>query len=119
MKISKGTAEHYIWGEHCDGWHLVKNNNLSIIHERMPPHTNEVRHYHKHSRQFFFVLSGTATLEVDGVTIELKTQEGCEVPPLVPHQMFNKTEQDVEFIVASQPSTKGDRVLIDGSTSMT
>lgn len=22
--ISKETAEHYVWGEICDGWHLVK-----------------------------------------------------------------------------------------------
>jgi len=34
LKISKQCAEHYIWGDQCDGWHLVKNNDLSIIHER-------------------------------------------------------------------------------------
>lgn len=117
MKISKGNAEHYFWGDQCDGWHLVKNEKLSIIHERMPPHTNEIRHYHKYSRQFFFVLSGTATLEVDGVSIELKPQEGCEVPPLVPHQVFNRTDQDVEFIVTSQPNSRDDRVLIEESFS--
>jgi mannose-6-phosphate isomerase-like protein (cupin superfamily) len=111
MKISKNNAEHYIWGDNCDGWHLVKNNDLSIIHEWMPPNTYEVRHYHNHSRQFFFILSGTATLEVDGISIELNTQEGVEIPPLVPHQMFNKTNQNVEFIVASLPNSRGDRVL--------
>jgi mannose-6-phosphate isomerase-like protein (cupin superfamily) len=110
MKISKINAEHYLWGDNCDGWHLVKNNDLSII-QRMSPNTYEVRHYHNHSHQFFFVLSGTATLEVDGVSIELNPQEGYQVPPLVPHQMFNKTNHDVEFIVTSQPNSKGDRVL--------
>jgi mannose-6-phosphate isomerase-like protein (cupin superfamily) len=114
MKISKINAEHYLWGDHCDGWHLVKNDDLSIIHERMPPNTYEVRHYHNHSRQFFFVLSGKATLEVDGILVELNPQEGYEVPPLVPHQMFNTTNQDVEFLVTSQPNSKGDRVLIKG-----
>ncbi|UOE95246.1 cupin domain-containing protein [Alkalihalobacillus sp. LMS39] len=114
MKISKNNAEHYSWGEHCDGWHLVKHNDLSIIHERMPPNTFEVRHYHERSRQFFFVLSGTATLEVDGVSIQLHPQEGYEVPPLVSHQMFNNTNQDVEFIVTSQPNSRIDRVLMSG-----
>lgn len=75
MKISKSNAEHYIWGDNCDGWYLVNNNDLSIIHERMPQNTLEVRHYHNHSQQFFFVLSGTATLEVDGTIIELNSQE--------------------------------------------
>ncbi|GAE37492.1 cupin domain-containing protein [Halalkalibacter akibai] len=111
MKISKSNAEHYIWGDNCDGWYLVNNNDLSIIHERMPQNTLEVRHYHNHSQQFFFVLSGTATLEVDGTIIELNSQEGFEVPPLVPHQMFNKSNQNLEFIVTSQPNSKGDRVL--------
>jgi hypothetical protein len=38
MKISKHNAEHYIWGDNCDGWRLVKIPDLSVIHERMPPH---------------------------------------------------------------------------------
>lgn len=113
MKISKQNAEHYIWGDHCDGWHLVKNNRLSVIHERMPVNTSEVRHYHNQARQFFFVISGTAVLEIDGERITLNAQEGIEVPPLVPHQMRNESDCDVEFLVISQPNSKGDRVLTE------
>lgn len=36
MKISKKTAEHYVWGANCDGWYLLNGDSLSIIHERMP-----------------------------------------------------------------------------------
>lgn len=113
MKKSKHNAEHYIWGEICDGWHLVKNQELSIIHERMPINTSEVKHYHQNARQFFFVLSGTATIEIDGNEIVLNTQEGVEVAPLVPHQMFNKSNDEIEFLVISQPNSKGDRVVVD------
>ncbi len=113
MKISKHSAEHYIWGDKCDGWHLVKNQDLSVIHERMPAHTSEVKHYHQQSRQFFFVLTGTATIEIDGNEIVLNTQEGVEVVPLVPHQMFNKSNDEIEFLVISQPISKGDRFLVD------
>ncbi|MGE5702194.1 MAG: cupin domain-containing protein [Clostridia bacterium] len=110
MKISKGNAEHYIWGSLCDGWHLVKQPELSIIHERMPHGTSEVRHYHEQARQFFFVLSGTATIEVNGEEIQLGVHEGVEIPPHVPHQMMNKSGADVEFLVISNPTSKGDRV---------
>jgi mannose-6-phosphate isomerase-like protein (cupin superfamily) len=113
MKISKHTAEHYIWGGKCDGWHLVKNEALSVIHERMPAGTSEVRHYHETSRQFFFMLSGSATLEMNGENITLHPNEGAEVPPLVPHQMFNRSNGDIEFLVISQPNSKGDRILDD------
>lgn len=112
MKISKENAEHYIWGDKCDGWYLVNKHDLSIIHERMPIDTVEIRHYHEKSRQFFFVLKGTATLEVNGVLEQITSFEGVEVPPNTPHQMMNRSNEDVEFLVISQPTTKGDRVVV-------
>jgi hypothetical protein len=33
-KISTVNAEHYAWGEVCDGWHLVKQRSLSVIKEQ-------------------------------------------------------------------------------------
>ena len=83
--ISKDKAEHHVWGEGCDGWHLVKSSGLSVIHERMPPGASEVRHFHRAARQFFFVLSGTATLEVGERMEVLRAHEGIEVPPGIPH----------------------------------
>ena len=35
--ISRENAEHYVWGEICDGWHLVKDAKLSVIEEQMVP----------------------------------------------------------------------------------
>lgn len=111
--ISRKTAEHYIWGQICDGWHLVKTEELSIIHERMPPGAMEVRHYHTKSRQFFFVLSGAATLEIGGVREILRQHEGAEVSPGVPHQMFNESDAEIEFLVVSQPASHDDRRLVE------
>ena len=108
--ISKGNAEHYVWGGDCDGWHLVKGEGLSVIHERMPPGRSEVRHYHERSRQFFFVLAGQLTLEVGGTRFVVGPQAGLEVLPLAPHQALNEGAADVEFLVISQPTTRGDRV---------
>ena len=107
--ISKRTAEHYDWGDGCDGWHLVKAPGLSVIHERMPSGTAEVRHYHSAARQFFFVLSGMATLEIGGACEILGPHEGVEVAPGVPHQMFNESGEDVEFLVVSHPPSHEDR----------
>jgi mannose-6-phosphate isomerase-like protein (cupin superfamily) len=108
--ISKDTAEHYTWGDGCDGWHLVKQAELSVIHERMPAGTAEVRHYHERARQFFFVLSGEATLELNQERQIIHPFQGVEVPPGVPHQVFNQSGADVEFLVISQPTTRGDRI---------
>ena len=37
------TADHYTWGNNCDGWHLVRTPDLSIIEELMLPDTSETR----------------------------------------------------------------------------
>src|SRR5271170_932917 len=74
--IRKSTAEHYVWGNHCDGWHLVKNPQLSVIQECMPASTSEVRHFHHHAQQFFYVLAGEAVMEEDSRSIILTAGEG-------------------------------------------
>ncbi|GLX68326.1 cupin domain-containing protein [Paenibacillus glycanilyticus] len=109
MITSKQNAEHYIWGDQCDGWHLLKQQDLSIIHERMPAHTAETRHSHEKSQQYFFVLEGTATIEIAGESFELKTHEGIHVKPNTPHQMYNRSSGDIQFLVISEPTTRGDR----------
>ena len=112
--ISKDTAEHYTWGDGCDGWRLVDRAELSVIHERMPPGTAEVWHHHQAARQFFFVLAGTATMEVGGVCRTLHALQGIEIAPGLFHQMRNDSDADIEFLVISQPTTRGDRVQGSG-----
>ena len=60
--VSKNYAEHYKWGNNCDGWHLLKTGELSIIQEEVPPGESEVKHYHNKSKQFFYVLEGKLQL---------------------------------------------------------
>ncbi len=108
--ISIQNAEHYVWGGQCDGWHLVRLPHLSVIQERVPPDGAEVRHFHTQSHQFFFVLSGQATLEINGQKYLLNPHEGLEVPPHTPHQMKNESDEAVIFLVISQPPSHGDKI---------
>ena len=107
--ISKATAPHYIWGQVCDGWRLVDQPSLSVIHERMPTGSAEVRHHHERARQFFFVLEGALTIDCDGVRHTMRPGEGLEMAPGLPHQARNVSADPVEFLVISAPSTRGDR----------
>ncbi len=107
--ISIATADHYVWGEICDGWHLVRYENLSVIEERMPPGTEEQRHWHQHARQFFYVLEGELTMQFDDRAIALKPRQGIEIAPGLPHQAKNLSQADTRFLVTSQPPSHGDR----------
>jgi hypothetical protein len=51
--ISRNNTEHYAWGTGCDGWHLVRDSDLSVIEEDMPAGASEVSHCHRKSRQLF------------------------------------------------------------------
>ena len=112
--ISTTSAEHYKWGGQqgtdCDGWHLVKTPDLSIIEELMPAGASETRHSHVHARQFFYVLEGELTLEVEHHHFVLHADEGIEVSPGQQHQALNRSANSVRMMVTSQPPSHGDRI---------
>lgn len=111
-KVSTAGVDHYTWGNGCEGWHLVNQPSLSVIRERMPPGASEIRHLHNKAHQFFFVLTGTAVLELNGQSYELQGGEGIDVQPSLPHQIFNASTEPLEFLVVSQPHSHGDRVAV-------
>ena len=106
------TAECYRWGSGSEGWHLLKREDLSVIEERVPPGDNEQRHFHRRSRQFFYIIRGAAVLEIDGKRVELREGQGLELPPGVAHQFRNESNAEVVFLVVSAPMSHGDRVNI-------
>lgn len=111
--IDTTNAEHYFWGGGCDGWHLLKRDDASIIFECVPPGEAEVKHYHAASRQFFFILDGVGVIEFDNEIIELKRHQGVEVAPKVAHKFRNNSASDVQFIVISFPKSHGDRINVE------
>lgn len=108
--VNRDNAQHYRWGEDCDGWILLGRSDLNVIRERMPPGTCEARHHHEKARQFFLVLGGALSIEIEGVVHALQSGDGIEVPPTAKHQVRNDGETDAWFVVISSPTTRGDRI---------
>ena len=111
-KIDRKHAKHYNQKNVCDGWHFVNCEELSVIVERMSPHTSEDMHYHRKARQFFYILSSEAQMKSKSETIILKAGTGIEIEPLEAHQMINISEDDLEFIVVSMPKAHGDKIKL-------
>lgn len=107
--VGKSNAEYYAWGGRCDGWRHLSRQDLSVIHERMPPGASEVRHFHRIARQVFFVLAGGLDIELDGVVHRLDPEQSLEIEPSAVHRVANPGEVDSWFLVISSPSTRGDR----------
>jgi mannose-6-phosphate isomerase-like protein (cupin superfamily) len=110
VAISRENAEQYRWGIDCDGWHLVRDGNLAVIEEFMPPGAAEIRHHHGHAQQFFYVLDGEILMEVDGEKTLVPAGSGIRILPGMRHQVRNPTSSAVRFLVISQPPSHGDRI---------
>jgi mannose-6-phosphate isomerase-like protein (cupin superfamily) len=111
--VSRENAEHYRWGVDCDAWHLVRDKNLAVIEEFMPPGAAEVRHHHEHAQQFFYILTGEVLMEIEGETTLVQAGTGIRIMPGIKHQVRNPSSEAVRFLVISQPPSRGDRI-IDG-----
>lgn len=110
--LVKQNIPHYTWGGNCYGWVFVENEKLSVKQEKMPAYTSEQLHYHEKAQQFFFILKGIATFEIEDETIEVKANEGLHIEAGKRHRIINNSEDDLEFILSSQPTTKGDRISL-------
>jgi len=107
------TAEHYHWGQVCDGWRLLERPDLSVIQERIPPGAGEVLHYHSRARQVFFVLDGQLQIQLGDHLFRLSTGDSLEVSPGEPHRVRNVGHVDAAFLVVSTPTTQGDRINVE------
>lgn len=112
-KINTDNTERYRWGDNCSGWHFLKKKDLTIIRETMPPGTSEKLHYHELTLQFFYILSGRATFEIDNVTIVIMPNEGIRIDPGSRHRIINAGSAGLEFLVISQPDSHTDRINVE------
>ena|SRR6218665_2027389 len=111
--IDKQTASHYLWGDNCDSWVLVDSTGLSVKQESMPSNTKEKLHFHTHAQQFFFILKGIATFYTDSEKILVAAQKGLLIKPSIRHYIANETDDVLEFLVISQPTTNQDRTTLE------
>ncbi|TDD97468.1 cupin domain-containing protein [Flavobacterium cellulosilyticum] len=110
--IDKETAKHYFWGENCKSWILADSEGLSVKQENMPSGTKEKLHFHSKAQQFFYILKGTATFYLNDTIEIVKEQKGILVDAKTKHYIANETDDILDFLVISQPTTNNDRTII-------
>ena len=108
--VSRANAEHYKWGDGCDGYFLLKSAGMHVIEERMPPGTSEKAHRHERARQLFYVLEGELTMRFESGDVKVVAEASLEIVPGTVHQARNDSKVDVRFLVVSVPPSHGDRV---------
>lgn len=112
--VSRANAEHYTWGDGCDGYFLLKREGVHVIEERMPAGTAEKAHRHERARQLFYVLEGELTMRFKDGDVRVQAGASLEIEPGTVHQARNESAEDVRFLVVSVPPSHGDRINHEG-----
>lgn len=76
----------------------------------MAPNTREKLHLHRNAQQFFYVLDGFATFFSNEAQLVLGPGEGVVIKQEEAHYIANLGNENIEFLVISNPSTDSDRV---------
>lgn len=111
--IDKQTAGHYLWGDNCDSWVLADTAGLSVKQESMPSSTREKLHFHNNAQQFFYILEGSATFYLNDIKTIVTKQKGILIEPMTKHYIANETNNELEFLIISQPTTNNDRTILE------
>ena len=107
--VSRDTQTAYRWGEGGVGWPLVDTDRLLVIEETLAPGCSETCHHHNKAAQCFYILEGTASMEIDGQSVVLDKGMSLHIQPGIGHAIANNSSIDIRFLVISAPSTRSDR----------
>jgi hypothetical protein len=59
------------------------------------------------------ILKGTATFYFDNIRIVVEDQKGLLIEPETKHYISNETNDRLDFLVISQPTTNCDRIILE------
>jgi mannose-6-phosphate isomerase-like protein (cupin superfamily) len=76
----------------------------SIAHVVIAPGQAAPRQYHKQSEKTYYILRGSARINIEGAEFTLRPGDACLVVPPEKHQIFNAGDTDLEFISVNAPA---------------
>ncbi|MEK6543634.1 MAG: cupin domain-containing protein [Elusimicrobiota bacterium] len=84
-------------------WELAGTAGISAYHVTMPAHYRHETIYHAHTHEWFYVLSGTTTVTVDGKPRRLRPGSSIYMAPGVPH-LVRAGKEPVKVLAFFSPS---------------
>ena len=75
--------------------------NQSLAEAVVPAGTSTIRHHHKASEEFYFILDGSGTMEIDGALQEVSPGDAILIPPCSWHRIT--AAADLRFLCCCAP----------------
>ena len=83
----------------------------SLAEATIPAGGETERHWHKDSEEFYFILSGTGSMEIDGETRDVGEGDGILIPAGAWHQI--KATSDLRFLCCCAPPYRHEDTYFD------
>ena len=77
--------------------------NQSLAEATVPEGTSTERHYHKESEEFYFILDGSGTMEIDDESNVVKVGDAILIPPGAWHQITADANSTLKFLCCCAP----------------
>lgn len=78
--------------------------NQSLAEATLPPGGATTEHYHPQSEEFYYILSGTAHLRIEGETCDLRVGDAALIPAGQRHKIWNAGSDDLIFLCCCAPA---------------
>jgi mannose-6-phosphate isomerase-like protein (cupin superfamily) len=75
----------------------------SLAEASLPPSGATRRHYHRASEEIYFILSGTARMELDGAFQEVSPGDAILIPPGAWHQLIADDKHELRLLCCCAP----------------
>jgi mannose-6-phosphate isomerase-like protein (cupin superfamily) len=85
--------------------------NQSLAEASLPAGASTERHYHPRAEEIYFILEGTGTMEVDGVTAAVGPGDAILIPPGSRHQITAR--ESLRFLCCCSPAYSHEDVVFD------
>ena len=79
---------------------LLTRTNSPAVGLHVTHITHGERHFHRHTEEVYYILSGHGTIELDGATHEVRPGLAIRIPPGVKHRGWG----DFETVVVTVPA---------------
>ena len=78
--------------------------NHSFVHVVIPAGKSSPQHYHKVSEETYYMVSGEASMTIDGHDFTLEPGQAVLIMPGEIHQIRNEQDEPLEFLTVSAPA---------------
>lgn len=85
----------------------------SLAEAVLPPGAATKRHWHNTSEEFYFILQGTGTMEIDGAKQQVEVGDAILIPNGHWHQIIADSHSELRFLCCCAPPYSDEDTFFD------